>query len=79
MGIKGNYQSQDQKMGQKTLPQPFSIKKSFKRISPFWTHKNNKKTRKTKDKLGRFCIRFLYLVMKLKTLFLAYTTYHSHL
>ena len=27
MGIKGNYQSQDQKMGQKTLPQSFSIKK----------------------------------------------------
>ena len=27
MGIKGNYQSQDQKMGEKTLPQPFSIKK----------------------------------------------------
>ena len=46
MGIKGNYQSQDQKMGQKTLPQPFSIKKSFLRISPFWTHKNNGKLEK---------------------------------
>ena len=35
MGIKGNYQSQDQKMGQKTLPQPFSIKKVSKGFHHF--------------------------------------------